>query len=131
VRTIIPTADRQKATVKVRISFDKLDPRILPDMGVKVAFLSEDPARKKTRGKDQAPVAKAIIPKSAVHGEGNDAYVFAVHDGKLDRRAVTLGKGTASDVEVMAGLNPGDEVVVSGAEKLHDSEKVETRPKSE
>ncbi|MGO8817128.1 MAG: efflux RND transporter periplasmic adaptor subunit [Terriglobia bacterium] len=131
VRTIIPTADRQKATVKVRISFDKLDPRILPDMGVKVAFLSEDPARKKTRGKDQAPVAKAIIPKSAVHGEGSDAYVFAVRDGKLDRRAVTLGKGTASDVEVMAGLNPGDEVVVSGAEKLHDSEKVETRPKSE
>ena len=131
VRTIIPTADRQKATVKVRISFDKLDPRILPDMGVKVAFLSEEPARKKTRGKDQAPVAKAIIPKSAVHGEGSDAYVFAVRDGKLDRRAVTLGKGTASDVEVMAGLNPGDEVVVSGAEKLHDSEKVETRPKSE
>ena len=131
VRTIIPTADRQKATVKVRISFDKLDPRILPDMGVKVAFLSEDPARKKTRGKDQAPVAKAIIPKSAVHGEGSDAYVFAVRDGKLDRRAVSLGKGTASDVEVMAGVNPGDEVVVSGAEKLHDSEKVETRPKSE
>lgn len=131
VRTIIPTADRQKATVKVRISFDKLDPRILPDMGVKVAFLSEDPARNKTRGKDQAPVAKAIIPKSAVHGEGSDAYVYAVRDGKLDRRAVSLGKGTASDVEVMAGLNPGDEVVVSGAEKLHDSEKVETRPKSE
>ena len=50
VRTIIPTADRQKATVKVRISFDKLDPRILPDMGVKVGFLSEEPSAKKTKG---------------------------------------------------------------------------------
>src|SRR5579864_3619410 len=64
VRTIIPTADRQKATVKVRISFDKLDPKILPDMGVKVAFLSEQPAPRKTRNQEQAPVAKAIIPKS-------------------------------------------------------------------
>ena len=70
VRTIIPTADRQKATVKVRISFDQLDPRILPDMGVKVAFLSEEPARKKAKNQDQAPAAKAVIPKSAVHGEG-------------------------------------------------------------
>src|ERR1017187_1765824 len=74
VRTIIPTADRQKATVKVRISFDKLDPRILPDMGVKVAFLSDEP--KKVRNQDQAPAAKALIPKSAVHGAGSDTYVF-------------------------------------------------------
>ena len=47
VRTVIPTADRQKATVKVRISFDKLDPKILPDMGVKVAFMGEDETKKK------------------------------------------------------------------------------------
>src|SRR2546427_8948523 len=68
VRTVIPSADRQKATVKVRISFDKLDDKILPDMGVKVAFL-EDEARKK---KDpNAVVAKAIIPLSAVHKEGD------------------------------------------------------------
>jgi len=128
VRTIIPTADRQKATVKVRISFDKLDPRILPDMGVKVAFLSEEPSRKKVKNQDQAPAAKAIIPKSAVHGEGSASYVFAVRDGKLERRAVSLGRGMAGDVEVIAGVNAGDELVVSGAENLRDSEKVETRP---
>ena len=51
VRTVIPTADRQKATVKVRISFDKLDPRILPDMGVKVAFLSDEPRGQADRGR--------------------------------------------------------------------------------
>ena len=127
VRTIIPTADRQKATVKVRISFDKLDPRILPDMGVKVAFLSEDQSPKKAGKHDQGPAARAIIPKSAVRGGGDASYVFAVRDGKLERRAVTLGRGMAGDVEVMAGINAGDDLVVSGPENLRDGEKVGVR----
>jgi RND family efflux transporter MFP subunit len=127
VRTIIPTADRQKATVKVRISFDRLDPRILPDMGVKVAFLSAEPTRKKSKDQEQAPAAKAIIPKSAVHGDRGASYVFAVRDGQLERRAVSLGRGIAGDVEVIAGVNAGDELVVSGPEGLRDREKVATR----
>jgi multidrug efflux pump subunit AcrA (membrane-fusion protein) len=113
----------------VRISFDKLDPKILPDMGVKVAFLSAEPLKTKGKNADQAPAAKAIIPKSAVHGQGDATYVFAVHDGKLERRAVTLGRGVASDVEVIAGVNVGDELVVSGPDNLRDSEQVETRPR--
>jgi RND family efflux transporter MFP subunit len=128
VRTIIPTADRQKATVKVRISFDHLDPRILPDMGVKVAFLSDQPAPQKTKSQDQAPAAKALIPKSAVHGEGSATYVFAVRDGKLERRAVSLGRGIEGDIEVIAGVNAGDEIVVSGPENLRDGESVQARP---
>jgi len=127
VRTIIPTADRQKATVKVRISFDKLDSRILPDMGVKVAFLSAEPVKAKGKNTDQAPAAKAIIPKSAVHGQGDAAYVFAVRDGKLERRAVRLGRGISGDVEVIAGVNVGDELVVSGPDNLRDGGQVETR----
>jgi HlyD family secretion protein len=127
VRTIIPTADRQKATVKVRISFDKLDPRILPDMGVKVAFLSAEPSQPKGNKADLAPAAKAIIPKTAVHGQGDSTYVFAVHDGKLERRAVTLGHANGGDVEVVAGVNVGDELVVSGPDNLRDNEQVETR----
>lgn len=126
VRTVIPTADRQKATVKVRISFDKLDPRILPDMGVKVAFLSAEPAPKKGKNQDQSPAAKALIPKSAVHGEGGDAYVFAVRDGKLERRAVSLGRPVESDVEVIAGVEPGDEIVVNGPDNMRADEKVAT-----
>jgi len=128
VRTIIPTADRQKATVKVRISFDKLDPRILPDMGVKVAFLSAEPVRKKGKGMDQAAAARALIPKSAVHREGGNSYVFTVREGKLERRAVTLGHGIEGDVEVLAGVNPGDEVVVSGPANMRDGDKVQARP---
>ena len=127
VRTIIPTADRQKATVKVRITFDKLDPRILPDMGVKVAFLDEGASAKKAKGKRESTAAKAIIPQSAVHADGNSSYVFAVHDGKLDRRAVSLGRQLGSDVEVLAGVSTGDELVVRGPESLRDGEKVEIR----
>ena len=127
VRTIIPTADRQKATVKVRITFDKLDPRILPDMGVKVAFLDEGASSKKAHGNNQAPAAKALVPQSAVRAEGGAPYVFTVRDGKLERRAVSLGRKIGSDVEVIAGLSNGDQLVVRGSQDLRDGQKVEVR----
>lgn len=128
VRTVIPTADRQKATVKVRISFDKLDPKILPDMGVKVAFLNEEDTSKKSEGKDAGPQAKAIIPQSAVRTDGGGAsYVFTVREGKLERRAINLGRQIGSDVEVIAGVNAGDSLVVRGPENLRDGQKVEIR----
>jgi RND family efflux transporter MFP subunit len=121
VRTVIPTADRQKATVKVRISFLKLDPKILPDMGVKVAFLSEEqPAAK-------GPEAKTYIPKSAVRTDAGDSFVLLVHDGKIERRAVRLGTDRGTDVAVMAGVTPGDSLVVSGPATLHDGDKVEIK----
>jgi RND family efflux transporter MFP subunit len=120
VRTVIPTADRQKATVKVRISFDKLDDTILPDMGVKVAFLSAAPPP----GKDPGNGARAIIPKAAVHSDGGKQIVYIVRDEKLERRAVSLGAERGSDVEIMAGLSPGDKLVVSGPEKLHEGQTV-------
>src|SRR5690242_15698122 len=94
VRTVIPTADRQKATVKVRITFDKLDDTILPDMGVKVAFLSAAPP-----GNGSGNNAKAIIPKSAVRSDGGSQIVFLVRDQKLERRAVSLGAERGADVE--------------------------------
>jgi RND family efflux transporter MFP subunit len=128
VRTVIPTADRQKATVKVRISFDKLDPRILPDMGVKVAFMAEDDAKKKNPGKDNGPKPVAIIPKSAVRTDGGKSYVFLVRDTKIERRGVTLGNDRGSDVEVMAGVNSGDSLVAHGPENLQDGATVRINP---
>ncbi len=125
VRTVIPTADRDKGTVKVRISFDKLDPRILPDMGVKVAFLSKAPSAK--RDKSQGPAARAIIPQTAVHGTGAGSYVFAVRNGRVERLAVTLGQTIPQGVQVMAGVNPGDELVVRGPENLKDGMNVVIR----
>ncbi len=122
VRTVIPTADRQKATVKVRVAFDHLDPRILPDMGVKVAFL-DDSLRTKTKGTE----ARAMIPKAAVRQDSGKSVVFVVHQQKLERRAVSLGAERGSDVEVIAGVTPGDMLVVRGAENLRDGQSVEVK----
>ncbi|HMH79675.1 MAG TPA: efflux RND transporter periplasmic adaptor subunit [Candidatus Acidoferrum sp.] len=124
VRTVIPTADRQKATVKVRISFDKLDPKILPDMGVKVAFMGEDEAKKKGAAKSTGPKPTAIVPKSAVRTDNGKSYVFLMRDTKLERRGVTLGNDRGSDVEIMAGVNSGDSLVARGPENLQDGEAV-------
>jgi RND family efflux transporter MFP subunit len=127
VRTVIPTADRQKATVKVRISFLKLDDKILPDMGVKVAFLEEEKPAAKSKG--TGPQAVAFVPKRAVRLEANSnaSFVYLLRDGKVERRAVSLGADRGTDVAVVAGLTPGDSVVVKGPESLHNGDKVEIR----
>ena len=122
VRTVIPTADRQKATVKVRISFDKLDPRILPDMGVKVAFLADE-----TAGGPQAAVPRALVPQAAVREDGAARIVFIVRGGRLERRAVTVGGTRGGDLEIMAGVAPGDAVVVQGPEGLRDGQRVKVK----
>jgi HlyD family secretion protein len=125
VRTVIPTADRQKATVKVRISFLKLDDKILPDMGVKVAFLDEAKPAAIKKGAGQAPAAVGYIPKSAVRSDSNASFVYLVKDGAVERRAVSLGTDRGTDVAVIGGVAPGDSVVVKGPENLRDGEKIQ------
>lgn len=124
VRTVIPTADRQKATVKVRISIPNLEKYnfILPDMGVKVSF--EGPAQvASTKG----PEAQAYVPKGAIRTDGGASYVFRVKDGKIERRAVSVGMDRGTDVAILAGVAPGDSLVVKGPESLRDGDKVEIR----
>ncbi|HEX4602478.1 MAG TPA: efflux RND transporter periplasmic adaptor subunit [Candidatus Angelobacter sp.] len=120
VRTVIPTADRQKATVKVRITFDKLDSTILPDMGVKVAFLGAAPP-------PSGSEAKALAPKAAIHNDAGKQIVYLVVNEKLERRAVSVGAERGGDVEIMAGLAPGDKMVVKGAENLHEGQAVDVK----
>jgi len=122
VRTVIPTADRQKATVKVRISFLKLDPRILPDMGVKVSFLGDEPEQK-----SGAAAPAALIPQDAVRDENGKKIVFTVKEGRLERRAVTVGGTRGSDSEIFAGISAGDTVVVKGPPNLRDGEAIEIK----
>jgi RND family efflux transporter MFP subunit len=126
VRTVIPTADRQKATVKVRVTFDKLDSKILPDMGVKVAFLDRELDAGKNAEKNKGPEALAFIPKGAVRTQGDSSFVFLVRDGKVERREVKLGTDRGTDVAVLAGVQPGAAVVVKGPEDLRDGQKIET-----
>jgi len=121
VRTVIPTADRQKATVKVRISFDTLDPRILPDMGVKVSFLaSEQPGR-------VAAAVGVLVPKAALRPSDGNQVVFVLRDGALERRAVRVGDTRGENVEITAGLASGDRVVINGPERLRDGQKVRVK----
>jgi RND family efflux transporter MFP subunit len=121
VRTVIPTADRQKATVKVRISFLKLDPRILPDMGIKVAFLGNEPAKK------EGAAPAATVPSDALRDESGKKIVFLVKDAKLERRAVTVGNTNGGAAEILAGLTEGDRVVVKGPADLRDGEAVQIK----
>lgn len=124
VRTVIPTADRQKATVKVRISFLKLDPRILPDMGIKVAFLGDQPAQK------NGGAAGVLIPREAVRDDNGRKIIFLVKDDRLERRAVTVGGERGSDLEIIAGLTAGDTVVVKGPANLRDGQAVDIKNRS-
>ncbi|HTV58077.1 MAG TPA: efflux RND transporter periplasmic adaptor subunit [Verrucomicrobiae bacterium] len=119
VRTVIPTADREKATVKVRISFLKLDPRILPDMGVKVTFLGQQPKEKNGAA---APVA--LIPQGAVRDDGGRKIVFLLKGDHVERRAISLAGTNGSDAQVLAGVSSGDVVVVNGPANLRDGEAV-------
>jgi HlyD family secretion protein len=108
VITTVPTADRQKATVLVRIGFDKLDPRILPDMGVKVTFL-----RDADEASSPAATPVSLVPASAVRTENNQSYVFVVRQETVERRAVRTGGTDGDRLEVLAGLSGGDRVVVA------------------
>jgi RND family efflux transporter MFP subunit len=124
VRTIIPSADRQKATVKVRISIPNLEKYnfILPDMGVKVSF--EGPPQSTPA---KGPEALTYIPKSAVRTDAGASFVFRVKDGRVERRAISVGMDRGTDVAVLAGVAPGDSLVVKGPDNLHDGDKVEIR----
>src|SRR3954447_5408330 len=99
----VPTADRQKATVKVRLGFEQLEPRILPDMGVKVAFLAEEKPAAAASG---APGKPAVaIPRAAVRKDGDRDIVFVVHaDGRLERRAIGLAAGSGDEAVATSGL---------------------------
>jgi RND family efflux transporter MFP subunit len=121
VVNIVPTADRTKATVRVRIGFDKLDPRILPDMGIKVRFLDDAPAPAANAG------PRIRVPAAAVQREGGNAYVWVVSDGRVERRAVTVGAENDGNIEVRAGVANGDELVSPVVQGLEDGGKVKLK----
>jgi RND family efflux transporter MFP subunit len=123
VITTIPTADRQKATVRVRIGFDGLDPRILPDMGVKVSFLRDEPAA----GTAPPPEQGLLVAKAAIRTADGKSIVFVVTEGRVERRAVSVGLATGDQVEVLSGLSAGERVVVEGPPTLKDGDKIKVQ----
>jgi RND family efflux transporter MFP subunit len=118
VITTVPAADRQRATVLVRIAFDELDDRLLPDMGVKVAFLGEE-----TRPDPER--SRLIVPAAAVRTDGEQSVVFVIRDDRVERRAVALGSSDGDRVEIVSGLRDGEQIVVDGPKTLTDGDRVE------
>jgi RND family efflux transporter MFP subunit len=123
VITTVPSADRQKSTVRVRISFDKLDPRILPDMGVKTSFLAEQTAE--TSKEPQRP--RILVPKAAVRSSDGASVVYVVREERAERRAVKVGPEDGGQIEIATGLSPGERVVVEGPATLADGARVKER----
>ena len=137
VITLVPTADRQKATVLVRIGFkpstgsglpgaesrgQQLDPRILPDMGVKVTFLRES---------DNAGALTAqavtLVPQGAIKTDSGTSFVFLINGQTVERRAVKVGGTDGDRVEVLAGLKGGDRVVVAPPPELASGKEISVR----
>ena len=123
VIAIIPTADRSKATVKVRIAFKSKDPRIVPDMGVRVSFLQVAPAA-------AAPKEEGVrVPAAAIVQRDGKSIVFVVGDkGMIERRSLTIGRTMGDDQQVTKGLHAGDSVVLDPAPTLADGSKVRIAP---
>jgi RND family efflux transporter MFP subunit len=116
VIAIIPTADRQKATVKVRIGFDQLDPRILPDMGVKVAFQSGSAT--------PSNGLAVVVPKSAIQQNDGRDIVWIVREARVERRAITVAQSVGDEVSVTAGLTGGERLAINPPPTLADGQRV-------
>jgi RND family efflux transporter MFP subunit len=113
VIAIIPTADRQKSTVKVRVGFDKLDLRILPEMSVKVAF-------RETDGSGPAAGRTVTVPKAAVQQRDGRDIVLVMQSGRAERRAVTVNQTLLDEVVISAGVGAGERVIVDAPRGLAD-----------
>ncbi|MFI4880380.1 MAG: efflux RND transporter periplasmic adaptor subunit [Steroidobacterales bacterium] len=116
VIAIIPTADRAKATVKVRIGLDAKDARIVPDMGVRVSFLED----KKTAAEPQQRPHGVLVPSAALRKDGGEDVVFVLKDKKAQRRAVTLGGTNGDSRQVLTGVSPGEAVILDAPAGLKD-----------
>jgi RND family efflux transporter MFP subunit len=122
VIAVIPTADRSKGTVLVRIGLDQKDARILPEMGVRVSFLAE------SRNDGAQPVSGVSVPVAAVQGSGSTGVVFVVRDSTLERRAVRLGASNSDHVTVASGLAAGEQVAVGDFNGMKDGAKIRIEP---
>lgn len=138
VRQIVPTADRQKATVLVKVAFDRLDPRVLPEMGVKVTFLADTPASGAPgaaggsgiaggSGATPAAAASVSIPMSAVRESEGRAVVYVVEGGRAVMRGVSPRPLSEGRVAVSGGLAPGDLVIVEAPATLADKARVRVK----
>ncbi|MFL2727916.1 MAG: efflux RND transporter periplasmic adaptor subunit [Gammaproteobacteria bacterium] len=118
VIAIIPTADRNKATVKVRIGLLEKDQRVLPDMGAKVSFLKEQPNTK------SVVLKGVIVPSTSVIKEGASSFVFLIKNGIIVKTKVQVESTSANYARIINGIKNGDSVVVNSNNGLQDGQEV-------
>ena len=119
LRQIVPTADRQRAVVQVKVSIDNIDERLVPDMSCTVTFLEE--------GIDETELIqppKLLVPEQAIQYAGGAAFLFQVDDGQLRRVRVTLGEASDGRVEVLEGVQGGETIVGRDVSSLEDGQRV-------
>jgi len=120
VIAVIPTADRSKATVKVRVGFKQKDPRVVPEMGARVAFL--DDATVSASG--SAPVPSVVVPADAVQTNGESGIVFVINGDVVEKRTVRLGARDESNQTILSGLQPGAMLAVGDFNRLADGSRI-------
>jgi HlyD family secretion protein len=114
---MVPTVDRAKATVMAKVRFEQLDPRILPEMAAKVAFLSQEmPEGERT--------ARTVVQPAAVVQRDGKSVVFVIKDDKVAQTAVETGAKIGELLEIRSGVKPGDKVVLRPSDQLHDGTRV-------
>jgi RND family efflux transporter MFP subunit len=122
VIAIIPTADQSKGTVAVRVAIKSKDPRILPQMAARVAFMTAS-----EKGASAAAVSRVSVPVSAVVANGKTGSVFVIGaEGKIEKREVALGLKTSQAVTILSGISAGDRLASDNLDKLHDGDRVKT-----
>ncbi|MDP9011617.1 MAG: efflux RND transporter periplasmic adaptor subunit [Pseudomonadota bacterium] len=117
VIAIIPTADRSKATVKIRVGLDLKDARIVPDMGVRVSFLDE----RKPDARNSLPPQGVLVPAAALRKEGEKDIVFVMQAQAARRRTVTLGSKVGDSRQILTGVSAGEAVIVDAPADLNDN----------
>ncbi len=114
---LAPTVDRAKATVTAKIRFEQLDPRILPEMSAKVAFLSQEMPEDERN-------ARTVAQPAAVAQRDGKSVMFVIRDDKIAQVAVETGAKIGELLEIRSGMKPGDKVVLRPSDKLHDGARI-------
>ena len=114
VRQVVPTADRQRATVQVKVSILDRDPRILPEMGARVDFLEPESRRDRSSVASSAP--RIRVPVAAVREDGGRSVVWLVRQGELEPRVVQAGPASGGFREIRSGLAGGELLLAGGVE---------------
>ncbi len=123
VIAIVPTADRSKATVEVRVAFKQKDARVLPEMGARVSF--QDDAPPTASNSAPAVVSSAVVvPPEAVQTEGDNSAVFVIDGHTVQRHVVQLGVKDSTGQTILSGLDSGATVAIGDFTKLHDGVRI-------